>query len=174
MTSNQRNQIGVKVEFYFFRNDGKDLDQDGHDQLLEDLYEFSESKGLGCGGVSRMVYETGDSVGSVECKKTRWFKNELVRIIKENPELDVIAMVDHEIFFDEEFEWFQGAIGQSMVDECFYHNESVYLRSTDEDELREIIGDDIVFARGFVPDDMEEIVNSRIKWQKAIFVKIVL
>ncbi len=101
---------------------------------------------------------------------------ELVRVVRENPDLEVIAKVDTELL-DDEFGWMRGCFGPVEIDEYCERNERVHLRSEDEQLVIDHVVDDIVMSEGYKEGDvsdeeLEARVKKQIDWKRAIFVII--
>ena len=97
---------------------------------------------------------------------------ELLALMEENPDLPVIPQVDTGVVFDDVYDWVLADWGRVWIDEYVSHDERVYLRSEDEEELIEDWMYEIDPDGEETDEELEEIVRKRIKWKKAIFVKI--
>ncbi|MEG0728152.1 MAG: hypothetical protein RR420_00880 [Anaerovoracaceae bacterium] len=60
----------------------------------------------------------------------------LLNLIKENPDLKVIPMIDSDICCSDH-NWYNGTWGDSEIDEAYYYNDRIYLKLHDRDELVE-------------------------------------
>lgn len=60
---------------------------------------------------------------------------ELLKLIKENPDLPVVPMVDSEIVVDDSYQYWLGRWGRSEVTEYYLGNERVHFRSDDEEDV---------------------------------------
>ena len=61
---------------------------------------------------------------------------ELFRLVKENPDLEVIPMVHSECVADDGYSWWLAGVGTPRVDEYYKTDDRVYLKS-DFDDLVE-------------------------------------
>lgn len=61
----------------------------------------------------------------------------LLDLIKENPELKIVPMVDSEIVADDGYSSWLGSFGKSEIDYTFNNGERIYFKSIDEEELIE-------------------------------------
>ena len=60
-------------------------------------------------------------------KTQKEYVAELVKLIVENPDLDVVPMVDSDIVADDGYSWWMGSIGKSRIDEYYVDDERIYL-----------------------------------------------
>lgn len=104
---------------------------------------------------------------------------ELLDLIKANPDLPVIPMVDYEVVCDDCSTYWMGSWGNAQVDEYYIGNERVHFKSDDEESVlgdmkgceyyktkdgRDIIDD-------LTDEEWKELYES-IPWKKAIIVYI--
>ncbi|MEO1768285.1 hypothetical protein [Candidatus Enterococcus ferrettii] len=61
----------------------------------------------------------------------------LINLIKENPELKILPMVDGEVVAGDDFCHWAGSFGKSEVDYIWNNGEKIYFKSGDEEELIE-------------------------------------
>jgi len=101
----------------------------------------------------------------------------LLQLVRENPELQIVPMVDYEVVGSDDFSSWMGDWGKSEIDEVLYGDERIYFRSQDEDGLIE----NLVWNNEFI-DGLSEVqaikkaeneVNNY-AWEKVIVVRIVL
>lgn len=103
--------------------------------------------------------------------------NSLIKLMNENPNLEVVPMVDSEIVGDG-FGWWLGSFGKVEIDEIFSDNEKVYFKSWDYEELIDKILENIECCDKFIGMSEEELLNmaekevNNLKWEKVIVVKI--
>ena len=99
-------------------------------------------------------------------------KNLLV-LIQENPELEIMPMVDAECIGGDDYSYYSAEWGKAEVDEYYTSDERIYFKSTDYEELVEkyceneetkLTGNDLEIWAIF------EVNN--LKWIKAIVVHI--
>ena len=67
----------------------------------------------------------------------------LLNLIKENPSLRIMPMVDYEVVASDDFSSWAGSFGKSAVDYIWNNGERIYFKSTDEKQLIENEVDDI-------------------------------
>jgi hypothetical protein len=82
---------------------------------------------------------------------------ELNKLIAENPELEVIPMVEYEVCWCDDYPRWAGSIGKSMIREYFFDN-------LKEGELR--------YKDFFTEDGLKDLEDRGVKWNKAIFLFI--
>lgn len=70
-------------------------------------------------------------------EKQKEMVSELLQLIKENPELRIVPMVDTEAVGGDEFGWWLSRWGKASVEAIYSHDERCYIRSEDEDSLIE-------------------------------------
>lgn len=82
-------------------------------------------------------------------------REELFKLMQENPELPVVAMVDSEIVQDDGYSRWMGAWGSSSIEEYFIGEERIHFREEDDfDEVEETLTDGQVCY-----DDFEAMSN---------------
>lgn len=94
----------------------------------------------------------------------------LFQLIKENPELPIIPMVDSEIVADIGYSWWMGSWGDAEVDKYICTDERIYLKSQE----------DVDIVENFVPyedymdmsDEELEDYFENLPWIEAIMVCI--
>lgn len=106
-------------------------------------------------------------------------EEQLLKLIKENPGLPIIPMVDSEVVADDYYTYWRGTWGRSEVDEIYNGREYTHLRS-DEDE-EEVLTDIAGCKYNCTADgrdiyelsisEWEELYKS-LPWEKAIIVYI--
>ena len=103
--------------------------------------------------------------------------SELLELIKKNPNLRIIPMVDTDVVADDSFSWWIAEWGKASVEEIYPIDERLYIRSKDEDELVEQLVWNEEFINGLSEEQAikkAENVVSNYKWEKVIAVKIVV
>lgn len=98
----------------------------------------------------------------------------LLQIIKENPDLKIIPMVDSEIVCDDNHNYWMGSWGNAEVDEYYISDGRIYLKSYDEEDLINDVACDEIDENENDVEAMkkaEEIVKGY-DWRKAIIVYI--
>lgn len=96
--------------------------------------------------------------------------NELLDLIKANPDLPILPMVDYEIVAEDYGRWV-GSWGHAYVGEYIRGNDRVWFRDDDE---RERVLEDCVSGVEFWREPEEEVkrVYNALPWIKAIIVNI--
>jgi len=67
----------------------------------------------------------------------------LLKLIKQNPKLKIVPMVDSEIVADDCFSSWLGSFGESEIDYIWDNGERIYFKSIHEEELIQDILEDI-------------------------------
>lgn len=99
---------------------------------------------------------------------------ELVRLATENPDLEIVPMVDTECVFSDDFSAWMASWGSAEIDEYYSSNERIYFKSDDYDTLVDKEYD--AFYGTEIDDETamklaKEKVNAY-EWVKAIVVRI--
>lgn len=101
--------------------------------------------------------------------------NQLLKLIKENPELKIVPMVDSEIRGDD-YAYYMGEWGTAEIDEYHCADERIYFKKHDFEELIDKWIDDNYERYPKSPDELlEERAMAEIdtlEWTKAIVVHI--
>lgn len=100
-------------------------------------------------------------------------REELFRLMQENPELPIVPMVDYEIVADDSGRWL-GSWGSSYIGEYLIGEEQVHFREDDDPSevdkvLSERYGDDYYTD---MTDEQEAETYAGLPWIKAIIVNI--
>lgn len=101
-------------------------------------------------------------------------RDELFRLMQENPELPVVPMVDSEIVADDSWAWWIGSWGTASIQE-YWVGETVYFREDDNwDEVYEAVYDKFFHRKdtGHLSDEEKLELYRSIPWVKAIIVYI--
>ncbi|MFS1013791.1 hypothetical protein [Enterococcus casseliflavus] len=61
----------------------------------------------------------------------------LLDLIKENPDLKVLPMIDAEIVADDTYGWWAGSFGKAKIDHIWNNGERIYFKSGAEEDLIE-------------------------------------
>ena len=103
---------------------------------------------------------------------------ELLTLIKENPELPVIPMVSYEVVADDTYNWWLGEWSYSKVKEYYKGREGIHFKSDDEEDVladmigceyyKDLNGKDITE----LSDEEWDALYENIPWKKAIVVYI--
>lgn len=104
--------------------------------------------------------------------KERKNRNDLFKLMQENPDLPVLPMVDGEIPGDDCGYWL-GAWGTSQLDEYLVGNGQVLFKSDDDifDVLERFLTDDEYYKLPDVESECRKVYNA-LPWKKAIVVYI--
>lgn len=97
----------------------------------------------------------------------------LLNLIKENPELKIVPMVDTEIVADDGYSSWLGSFGKAEIDHIWNSGERIFFKSQDEEELVQNILDEIPLE---IDDATAERTANDIvekyEWEKVIVVWI--
>lgn len=101
--------------------------------------------------------------------------NELVKLIKENPELEIVPMVDSEIGGDD-YSYYMGEWGIAEIDEYYCSDDRIYFKEEDfEDLVDEFIENNYKKYNDLTDEEFEKLAEEKInnlEWIKAIVVHI--
>ncbi len=98
----------------------------------------------------------------------------LLQLIQENPELEIMPMVDTECVPSDDFGWWMASWGKVEIEEYWQDDERCYIKSTDEDELFDRFYDEIP-ENEFTDKEAEQLAQNKLDqlpWIKAICVQI--
>ena len=103
--------------------------------------------------------------------------NNLLKLVQENPDLEIMPMVDSEIVFSDDYCYWAGSWGEARVDEYWEDDERIYFKSEDEDDLIENEMENIfeLYNESVTSKELEEIAREKINnynWKKVIVVRI--
>lgn len=122
-----------------------------------------------------MVYRRLGGVKVKSTKKQQDNINQLLKLIKENPELKIVPMVDLEIRGDD-YAYYMGEWGTAEIDEYHCADGRIYFKKHDFDELIDKWIDDNYERYPKSPDELLEeraiAEIDTIEWTKAIIVRI--
>lgn len=101
----------------------------------------------------------------------------LIDLIKENPELNVVPMVDHEVVAGDDFAYWLASWGKASIDEYCVNDERVYIKSKDDmqfeiDNICDVLRDD---HPSYSEEKIERIAKAEVAnwpWRRAIIVWI--
>ena len=109
--------------------------------------------------------------------------NKLFDLIKENPELEIVPIVDSEVVVEDGFSNWLGSWGKSRIDELWVDEERYYLRADDEEELQDYFGE-LVYLEKYpmqchIGDEeskeiqlLADVIVRKLPWKKVIVVDI--
>lgn len=101
--------------------------------------------------------------------------NELLKLIKENPELEIVPMVDSECGGDD-YSYYMAEWGNAKIDEYHCSDDRIYFKEYDFEELVEDFIDNNYEKYSNLADiELEELAEKEVnglEWNKAIVVYI--
>lgn len=104
--------------------------------------------------------------------------DELLNLIQENPDLEIVPMVDSEVVADNDSIWWMGKWGEAKLTEYYSGREHIHFRDDDEEDvLNDLVGCRYgCDAQGrdiydLTDKEWNELYNS-LPWEKAIVVYI--
>jgi hypothetical protein len=96
---------------------------------------------------------------------------ELIKLIKENPDLPILPMVSYEVVAGDEFAYWGGSWGEARIDSYFVNDERVVYKSEDEPEI--VVEKTVGYERfNEMTDEEVKEAWEKLPWIKAIIVKI--
>ena len=102
--------------------------------------------------------------------------NNLLKLIKENPELEILPMVDTECVFSDDYSYWMAEWGEARIDEYWCSDERAYFKNYEFDSLVEDwIDNNYEDYPELSDNELEKIAEEKIngyKWVKAIIVYI--
>jgi len=111
-------------------------------------------------------------------KKQQENINNLLTLIKENPDLEILPMVDTDCVAGDEFGYWMAQWGKASIDEYWVEDERVYFKEHDYEDLLDIIlCNKLSYEEYLVMSDKEgeilakELVD-KLDWKKAIIINI--
>ena len=97
---------------------------------------------------------------------------ELVLLIKENPSLRIVPMVEAEVVPSDDYNMWMGSWGKASIDEMYKSDEKIYFKSMDMEDLVEEIAENLAdWSYSYSEEQVEESVNA-LMWEKVITVDI--
>lgn len=106
---------------------------------------------------------------------------DFLRLVKENPDLPIVAMVDSEVVADEGYSWWLGSFKSASVDEYVsveIHGDNVFFTRDRQDELEEHFFDRIINeweGEELTDDEVKQRAHDwaeSLSWTKAVIVWI--
>lgn len=103
----------------------------------------------------------------------------LLNLIKENPDLPVVPLVDSEVVADDYYNWWLAAWGRAEIKEIYVGRERIHIK--DEDDEEEVLCDMVGCKYSMTPDgrDVYDLTDEEwdalyksIPWTKCIVVRI--
>jgi protoporphyrinogen oxidase len=98
----------------------------------------------------------------------------LLELIQQNPEVEVVPMVDSEVIEGDEFSSWMGSWDGVSLDEYYCTDEKIYFRSTGEDTLVDIEYD-AFFGTDISDEEAMKLAKEKVnsyEWTKCICVEI--
>ena len=102
-----------------------------------------------------------------------------LKLVKDNPELPIVPMVDYEVFTGDEYTWWMGNWGSCKVTEYYIGKESIHFK--DEEDEEDVLAD-IAGCKHYCTPEGKDIYDisdeewdklyKSIPWTKAIVVYI--
>ncbi|MDZ5711627.1 hypothetical protein [Jeotgalibacillus haloalkalitolerans] len=100
----------------------------------------------------------------------------LLTLIKENPELEIVPMIATDVCASDDFTSWMGSWGSAKIDEVFHSEERIYFRSIDEEEVEEMFFNQLEVLNPSWSDtylqEQAEIKAKEVQWEKVITVYI--
>lgn len=100
----------------------------------------------------------------------------LIQLTKDNPEIEIVPMVNYEVCCGDEFRYWLGSWGEPRLDEIYRTEDYIYFKSTNYDHLIDNAMDDIDFSdEALTDEEMEKKAKERVngyKWEKCIAIYI--
>lgn len=113
---------------------------------------------------------------SKRIEKQQEYIKTLLELAKENPELEILPLVDTECVHSDDFCWWIAEWGFAKVDEIYRAEERVYCKSHDYDTLFDETMDEIADGGNCTDElDLEIQAKARVdgyEWEKVITVRI--
>ena len=108
-------------------------------------------------------------------RKAIEFQQEYIRqaldLIRDNPELPIIPLVNYEVVADDDALYWMGSWGKARIDEYSIDGERIRYLSEGIDELFHRFFGDLFKGNNLDSGDMKRMVEG-LGWTKAIFIKI--
>jgi len=104
--------------------------------------------------------------------------NQLLELVKNNPELPIYPMVYYEVCCGEDFNYWMGSWQEARLDEVWHTDERIYFKSKHYDDLVDKEVDNNIDEWESCPDKLKEEmacdIVDKYEWKKCIVVKIYL
>ncbi len=106
-------------------------------------------------------------------EKEKQNREELFRLMQENPDLPVVPMVYYEVVYDDNFECYLGSWGKARIDEYLITDSQIWFKSDDNvfDVLEETLSYEDYSTLPSTEDEYRPIYDE-LPWVKAIIVNI--
>lgn len=102
----------------------------------------------------------------------------LIDLMKDNPTLEVIPMVDSDVVGSDDYNCWSGKFGKAELDETWSNDERIYFKSWDEEELIDNAMDDFSFnpkLDKLSDEELTKMAEERVdslEWEKVIVLRI--
>ncbi|MGM0337693.1 hypothetical protein [Enterococcus sp. AZ007] len=97
----------------------------------------------------------------------------LLDLIKENPDLPIVPMVESEVVAGDDYTTWLGSFGKAEIDHIWDNGEQIYFYSHDFEELVQNVLDEIPAAvDDKIADKTATDAVDKYKWEKSIVVQI--
>ena len=107
-------------------------------------------------------------------KRQKEYIKELLRLVKDNPDLPIIPRVDTEVVASDEYTWWAGAFGRAHIEEVITKPDGSITRRRDEDDDTHydvFFGNDDDYNLDATDKEMKAKVDS-LPWMRCIVVDI--
>ena len=104
--------------------------------------------------------------------------NGLIKLMKENPTLEVIPKVDTDVVGGDDYAYWTGVFGEAEIDETWSDDERIYFKSVDEEDLIEMALEGMNYNPMLKDKTVEELRSmaedeiSKLEWERVITVDI--
>ncbi|MDU2491678.1 MAG: hypothetical protein E7D27_14010 [Clostridium celatum] len=104
--------------------------------------------------------------------------NTLIKLMKENPTLEVVPMVDTEVVASDDYSCWLGKFGRVEIDEIWSDDERIYFKSLDDEDLIDMTLEGMECDDKFNGLSNEELLKiaekevENLAWEKVIVVRI--
>ena len=106
-------------------------------------------------------------------EKERKNREELFKLVQENPDLPIVAMVDYEVVGDDSGRWL-GSWGSSRIEEYLMGEERIHFRDDDDpSEIEKVLSEKYGYDRYMdMNEEQEKEAYANMPWIKGIVVNI--
>ncbi|QIW88779.1 hypothetical protein P59_182 [Bacillus phage P59] len=146
---------------------------------MTDIFEYVPVDRIGKYTHGRTLVQIKEKKKGASMKKLDKQKaniDQLLQLVKENPDLEIVPMVNYEVCASDDFSSWMGGWGKAEVEEVYHSDERIYFRSQDEDEIAEQIYDNLELGDPkWTEEDLCRITDEKLKeipWEKVIVVNI--
>lgn len=108
-------------------------------------------------------------------KQQEKIKN-LLQLIQENPEFEILPMVETEVVGGDDYSWWAGSWGKARLDEAYFAEEMIYFKSHSYDSLVDEKADELWDSYSELSNDelyeKAKAIVDGYEWKKIIVVRI--